>query len=1671
MFPCPHGSKSGFESQAGPACVGEKAEPRGRILPLPGVITCSPANGNWYVLARSRGSNKALALSRLGNFSLTVLIYSAPGTNFLDTQYNQLRIIYAMNCVVYRWTLFLILAVSPAALQAQTWSGLGTTPDWSDASNWLTVVPANDGSASIVFDGGENSSPNVDAAWNVSGISFQSNAAPYFLNGSALTIQGGGILNNDEDLQTFGNAINLGTAQVWDAQFGGFQFNGTISQGANALTLSGPFAFLMTNGRSGAGNLLLRDNATVTQTAAVTSTGGTTISASDTGAIYNFSAANQLASGGVAINNNGRLRLLDTGGSTVTLANEFTWNGNRFAAAISPVIEVQGANDVLRITNGIDLTGRQGIVKEGPGTLRYTPAALLADSRWSLGIREGTVVMNQLPYRSGQDNILGQATGDLDFLGNSTLRVLFDNTIILPDLALNPGRYGYGFANVRVASNATATIAVDAGAVFKTSGRTDSNQAFLGTNSTLVLSGADSTSLFQFGVGNSGGSIRAPLNSTIDLRGGTLSFFGVDKTFWPQSLTFTMMLNGGIYDGRQQSALQSLPGNLVINGNPSSTTPAVIAFIINDTGGANASHGNLQWSGTLQKTGALGDTLTFNRNRAGSGTAGYVSLASNAMLDIQGGTVTVAGGQDVFTDSFDPARHVNVALGTGTVLNANRDIGIGQLTGSGSLTTSTAGAKTVVLESASNASFGGLISDGSGSLAIAKRGAGTQTFTTAQTYTGATTIASGAVRLSGAGSLLSTSSISVQLGDLILDNTTTNNLNRLGNSTPISLGSGSGTGSLQFLGNSSAASSETTGVLSANTGSGIVSITPGAGQTASLTFGGLTQAAGGTMDFRATSGTLGGGGLNPSVFITGQAAGLVGGWATVGSSFAEYTLANGIRAYAAANFNYDSNTGSVRDIDVTMSQILTGNDNENSVRYTGAFDTDFGGFAVNIFSGGLIKADATTSVISNGTLTAGNLSAADLSVSVITGGILNIDAPITDNPGAAVGLTKSDFGTLNLGAVNTFSNHLYLNQGTVGFSADNQLGSAAGDLFFNGGTLKKTTGAGDITLGNGRTVSIANGTSATFDITGGILIANTAGQFLTGQQGSLVKAGSGVLSLRAASTSFDGSALVNGGILEMRDTAALGDSADLAVITLAGGSLRTVRDGASTFGHDLIVNASSTLDVQRETGAGSTNATHVFGNMALNNSPLTVTSDPASLYAAQVGSLAVSGGASEVSVTANGNFSVANALTGNGGFTKSGTGGMALLGASNNTYTGVANVTGGQLNLGKTAGVTAITQGLNITGAASTVRLQASNQIADTSAVNITSGILNLDGFSETVGSLAGSGSVLLGSGTLAAGALNTDTTYSGTLSGAGGFTKQGTGVMTLSGANAYTGATLVERGTLRTTSNERISNLSTLLVLQNATFDVNGNDETVAGLAGAGAVTLDAGELTLIGSATTSFSGIISGSGDLRVVGGGTQVLSGGNTFGGSLTVTNGSRVTTGATLVLDSGVELILDSSTFDSDGFSQGLDSLTLTDDSTLDFGNRSSVLTFASSTANFGDFNSNTLTVTDWTGTIGVSGGVDQFIYANGLSSLANTTTSQIRFIIGPNTYDGLVLSRLDLGINFVEIVPIPEPQTAALVVLAVGLLAMASSRRSRRNHPVSAARTACRESATIKITSV
>ncbi len=113
---------------------------------------------------------------------------------------------------------------------------------------------------------------------------------------------------------------------------------------------------------------------------------------------------------------------------------------------------------------------------------------------------------------------------------------------------------------------------------------------------------------------------------------------------------------------------------------------------------------------------------------------------------------------------------------------------------------------------------------------------------------------------------------------------------------------------------------------------------------------------------------------------------------------------------------------------------------------------------------------------------------------------------------------------------------------------------------------------------------------------------------------------------------------------------------------------------------------------------------------------------------------------------------------------------------------------------------------------------------------------------------------------------------------------------------------------------------------MSGATYDLNDFNQTVQDLTGAGAVTLGTATLAVNqASASTNFSGVISGSGSLIKEGSFSLILSGMNTYTGETSINDGTLQMGVANAIQDSTSLLIMSGGTFDLNDFDQTIQDL--------------------------------------------------------------------------------------------------------------------------------------------------
>ncbi|QXQ06454.1 autotransporter domain-containing protein [Sphingosinicellaceae bacterium] len=324
-------------------------------------------------------------------------------------------------------------------------------------------------------------------------------------------------------------------------------------------------------------------------------------------------------------------------------------------------------------------------------------------------------------------------------------------------------------------------------------------------------------------------------------------------------------------------------------------------------------------------------------------------------------------------------------------------------------------------------------------------------------------------------------------------------------------------------------------------------------------------------------------------------------------------------------------------------------------------------------------------------------------------------------------------------------------------------------------------------------------------------------------------------------------------------------------LTADAGSLNTLNLGAAGGTLGAVTNF-SVLNVNAAVGnTWLVNAPIVFANGINLNSGFFQTTD-----ASNLGTNTIVNNAGPVG---DGGLYFDNTTTGTYAGNMSGTGVtyVGFGGAGTTTFSGVNTTTGGTYIDGGT---------LIVTGGSA---------LSDTGEVQLSNGGTLDVATTETIGALndgvfyGGKGNVTLSGGNLV---INSGA-FGGVISGANGIEKIGTDILTLSGANTFTGSATVTDGTLVLAGGAAIDDTAAVIV--NATDTTAGtlqvdDAETIGSLSGnGGTVVLNAGLTT--GDATdTAYAGVISGVGGLTKAGTGIFTLTGANSYSGGTTVDAGT-------------------------------------------------------------------------------------------------------------------------------------------------------------------------------------
>jgi fibronectin-binding autotransporter adhesin len=1247
----------------------------------------------------------------------------------------------------------------------------GTTPTITTTDSTLTTISSIiSGSAGLTKAG--NGDLTLSGTNNYTGTTTINAGTLIAGNGAALGSNVDGTTVTANGTLDVGGQ-NLGTEVVTISGAGPFGDGAIVNSGVQQINALGRIV-LGANATIGGGvRWDLRNSVPTLNMAGFTLT--------KTGANYLGLVGATISNAGNVIINQGELNL--TFGSTfggIGSANTVTVNTGGILSFFqsSPI-----HGSTLNLNDGSTLRG-----ENGSGT----------QNTWSGPITvAGEVTLDADGILNLPANITG--TANLTKTGTAAAILSGTNSITSTALTINGGSLQ---ANNASALTTASTITVASGSF---GALVLGNNLTVGSGRTLTIAGAGANQFF--------GALAAATGNT-----GTSEWQG-------------SVIIGDLTGTR----IGSLGGVLHISGDISETNAGSALAIRNDEN----VNGTVTLSGNNTHTGTT--TLSAAGLRIGSATA----LGSGPFVVDNATRIASITSTDTTPRTINNATTLNGGTGILTLGDATRN---GKLTFSNTIALGTAVRPVAV---GSEVEFAGIVSGALGG--ITKSGTGTLVLSADNSYTGATTVSAGTLKLDH----------------------TTNQGSKLADGAALILAGGT----LELAGNSLAPELVSGTTLNANTAS---TITRSSGN-AVLQTNAITRNSGATINF-AQSGIATTDTLNTS--------GILAAWATVGgtdwavnstnaadgpiTTLSSYTLsstaADAAGTYATAHITVDSNQ--TPDAAITPNSLRFNGPGANALTLQGANSIASGGILVTTGTG------SNTSTITGGTLT-GPVSGELFIQQNNPSGNLEIASQIINN--TATSVVKSGVGSVTLSGANTYTGLTSILGGTLK-AGSNSVFTNKGGLSMTGTSVLDLNGfnATFTTLASAATNVITNSSSATapsnasaVGTPAGLNVYVDALTFSTAAQAIAAQVTDGAV--RKTQVVINNSA--SGTNLAGITNTANSFSGGLVLLNTASGTRLRINSAitGTPFGTGPIIigqAATERAQILLDSTAAITLANDIFVNTAVGtDAPGAFRVDTAghTLSGRITANLAPARFATGTGRTASVN--VTGQVTGSNGLTLEAGPATSILTVTLNNGTANPNNYLGNTIINPAAA----------TGRSSTLKLGAANQIPSgigvgdvaISTVGTGIGTLDLNGFNQQINGLSGTGTVdgnaagTTGSNTLTVGdedATGAANTFSGTIRNTLGtlaLTKIGTGRLILSGANTYSGATLISGGTLQIGAGGTTGSI--LLgsgITNNGTLAFNRSNTLTQG---------------------TDFANGISGTGGMTKLGTGMLVLSAANSYQGN--------------------------------------------------------------------------------------------------------------------------------------------------------------------------------------------
>jgi fibronectin-binding autotransporter adhesin len=1153
---------------------------------------------------------------------------------------------------------------------------------------------------------------------------------------------------------------------------------------------------------------------------AVTKVGTGTWTLSGTNA---YSGSTNLNNGAVLLANASALGGSGTigfGGGTLMLSAANTTDYSaRFSTAANQAYSIDTNGQSVTLATPLTSSGGS-LTKAGEGTL-----TLAADSTYS-----GNTTVNAGVLQIGAGSAVGAVAGNIDVAASATVTFNRSNA------------YSYsgaisGSGSVAVTGGGTLTLSgthTYTGATTVSAGSLRVSGTIAAGGSVSVASGA-SLALTGGSVGSvslDGGATLAGYGSASSVYVAVNGVIGssTDNSTWGRTLAITNLTLGDLIAYVNVGSVSAYTASAAVNVSGTADLTACMSVHIGLYGPAPTGKGTatlIRYSGSLSGSPSYFiDTVSFANNRF---SCTYGTVASGSVISVNLNYTsdnpywTGSGNRIWSTATQSPKNWSLVYAGTATDYIGG-DVVLFDNRVASSAATVTLGESVnpanVTFNNSSTVSY--TITDGgsgyaiTGATSLTKNGAGTVTLLTNNDYSGGTTINAGALQLGNGGASGSIVGNVVNDGALAFKRSDayefayvisgTGSVSQLGSGTLTLSADNTYTGDTTLRGTLQLGNGGMAGGVSGNivnNGSLVFN------RSDASTYGGVISGTGSVA--HAGSGTLTLTGESTCSGTTTISAGVlrIGGGSSTGS------LGGDVVNNTALVFNRSDDCSFSHAISGTGSVAQAGSGTltlSGANTYSGG--TNLLGGTLLLGSSGAIGTDGTVS-FSGGTLAfsaantidySGRFSAADnqaYNISTPSGQTVALAGNLTSSGGS---LTKLGDGTLTLSGSNTYTGGTHIKAGVLLLESADALGTS-GIVSFGYSPF----GSGTLTFSSGNTVDYSARLDATTTYQAFSIDTNgqsvTFASALNGSGSYLKKFGAGTLTLTGNTTFIGASTCIYDGTLQIGNGGTAGSfanniadngalvfnrsNANAYTYAISGtGSVAQVGSGTLTLSGTNTYSGATTLSAGCLVASGATNTTPLgTGTLILSGGTLSSGNDNTVLPNA----VSVAPDANTVIYAGAYNLRLTGTVTGSGTATVSVVKTVRLH-SDNSALVGTIVLAGtGTCELGSNAGGNSTTWILN-----GDTKLGTS--VGPGGTGNIALGELSGSNAGASLYAVNGASSV-----TYTIGAKNTDSTYAGHIyDSAGGshtattaVTKVGTGALTLSGANSYTGPTTVNGGML----------------------------------------------------------------------------------------------------------------------------------------------------------------------------------------------------------------------------------------------------------------------------------